>query len=384
MFPSFAAGAMGSSLGFLKFLTELSHSFHEVKSNNKISHDTAIKMLHGKDGGCMDFMGLKMGLGVFTTNVSGNLLAVHQGANDGFRAIYIYCISGPSRGAGFVIQAVGELNAVLFISEVSQLLLKELSIEGIDFSKFKSNFSADKISPEQIVNMGYKNLIFDAFIKTRPEEILLKGPVDPLASINLAVGAKVVSVTNDLFARAENLVSSYLPVFDPELFGAQGKIMDSWESVRHNPLSCDELILELKNKSEINFVSLSTKFHHGNQAPVVKIEGKDNLSDAWEMILDKTNLEGHAYKCLPALKNNNKFSYIKVSMIPDGGLTRLGLYEKSDGLEFKSDVFPDKIPATNKPLNIIYQPSQSEIKNNLDQIKSGEEFSKSCLWGQTN
>jgi allantoicase/2-oxo-4-hydroxy-4-carboxy--5-ureidoimidazoline (OHCU) decarboxylase len=379
MFPSFAAGAMGSSLGFLHFLNELNLSYHNLNIKNIISHDTAVKMLHGKDRGCMEFMGLKMGLGVFTTNIAGNLLAIHQGANDGFRAIYIYCISGPNRGAGFVIQASGELNAVLFISEVSQLLLKELNIAGIDFSKFKTNFSADKISQEQIVNMGYKNLIFDAFIKSRAEEIIIKGDLDPLSKVNLVVGSKVVSVTNDLFARAENLISSYLPTFDPELFGSQGKIMDSWESVRHNPLDLDELVLELKQKSEINFVSLSTKFHHGNQAPVVMIHGREKISDSWDLILDKTNLEGHACKTLATIKNNKKYLYIKVSMIPDGGLTRLGLYEKQDGLELKSFIFPDKIPTTNKPLNIFYKPSEIEIKNNLMQIKTGEELNLASL-----
>ena len=66
-------------------------------------------------------------------------------------------------------------------------------------------------------------------------------------------------------------------------------------------------------------------------------------------------------------------------MIPDGGLTRLGLYAKQDGLELKSFIFPDKMPATNKPLNIFYKPSEIEIKNNLMQIKTGEELNLASL-----
>jgi len=379
IFPSFAAGAMGSSLGFLNFLHHLNIAHQDKNGSGPISHDAAVQMFLGTDKGCMDFMGTLMGLGVFVTDVGGNLLAIHQGANDGFRCIYIYVIKGPNRGAGFVIQASGELNAVLFIAEVSQLLLKELKISGIDFSKFKNNFDAQKISPEQIVNMGYKNLIFDAFIPTLPEAIIIKGENDPNAEINLAVDARILSVTNQKFARAENLLSPFLPVFDPELFGAQGKIMDSWESVRHNPYDCDQLFFRLKKPSKIKFASFSTKFHHGNQAPLVSLEGKSTEDKNWTLLLDKTPLEGHAYKCLKTNHGDKIYSEIRVSMYPDGGLTRLALFEDLDDSEIKSFIFPDKIPAAIKPLNIAYKPDSATIKKNLANIKVGHEFNLASL-----
>src|SRR5690606_19989708 len=117
------------------------------------------------------------------------------------------------------------------------------------------------------------NLIFDAFLPTRPGPIEDRGVLDPLAKYSLLVGAKVTEVSNELFARAENLISDHLPKFDPALFGKQGKIMDSWETVRHNIRGVDHMVLELRQPSSVKYVQLSTKYHFGNHAPVVRLEG---------------------------------------------------------------------------------------------------------------
>ena len=41
--------------------------------------------------------------------------------------------------------------------------------------------------------------------------------------------------------QAINLVSPFTPVFDPTLFGRHGKVMDSWESQRHNAKPYEEV-----------------------------------------------------------------------------------------------------------------------------------------------
>jgi hypothetical protein len=76
-------------------------------------------------------------------------------------------------------------------------------------------------------------------------------------------------VSNDTFAQASNLVDPAEPHFDPRAFGPMGKVseryccllcfcfisesqvMDSWESVRHNPLPRDILDLELVAPSQL-------------------------------------------------------------------------------------------------------------------------------------
>jgi malate synthase len=379
MFPAFAAGAMGTTSCMSKFLNTLTEAFHNINGCGPISHDTARLMLHSNDFGCMKFMGCEMGLGVFVAEAGDNKLAIHQGANDGFRAIFIHCFQGPNKGLGFTIQSNGELNAVLFISEISQLLLCELNISGIDFSKFKENFQVENLSQEEIVNIGYKSLIFDAFIPALPEEIIEVGPLNKFSKINLAVGGKVLEVSNQKFARASNLLSPFEPVFDPKLFGKQGKIMDSWETVRHNQKEYDQLIFELKTPSEINFVSFSTKYHLGNQAQYARVEGLPVDSNEWIEIAPKTSLQGHAFIAFKANQTKKIFTQIKVSNYPDGGLSRIGLYKDFDEAELKSYVYDDVISMPSKPLNIVYNPTAEEIKKNLARFKKGDEINVASL-----
>ena len=383
MFPALAAGAMGTSFDMTFFLQHLTRAYHQKTGSAGISHDTAVTMLYGKDLGCQSFMGCNIGLGIFIAEAGRNRLAIHQGANDGFRSLYIHCFDGPSMGLGMTILCNGELNGVLFNSEIAQLLLTYLNIEGIDIQEFKSNFDLKNIPQEEIVNIGYKNLIFKAFLPSLPEKIIDHGPLDPLAQYNLVVRAQILEVSNQKFARAENLLSPYLPIFSPNLFGAQGKIMDSWETVRHNQSECDTLIFELKKPSTISFASLSTKFHLGNQVPELKIEGQSNNSAEWITIIPKISIDGHSLKLVET--NNNKiiFNKIKVSVFPDGGFTRLGLYENlpiEEKINFhplesaKSITFTDEIAKTLKPLAVPYFPNAQEIEKNLSILKVGEEY----------
>ncbi|MBA2403225.1 MAG: serine hydrolase [Bdellovibrionales bacterium] len=388
MFPAFAAGAMGTSEAMAKFLVSLEAAYHQLNSPTAISHDTAVKMLFGSDKGCMKFMGCRMGLGVFIAEAGLNRFAIHQGANDGFRCLYLYCFTGPDRGKGLVALCNADLNGVLFNAEVAQLVLKELKIEGVDTAQFKESFSAENIPQEEIVNMGYKNLVFNAFLPTRPEAITDKGPKDPLASFNKLAGGKVLEVSNDLFARAENLFSDYLPKFDPELFGAQGKIMDSWETVRHNLQNVDYQIIELKTPAAFNYVLLSTKYHSGNFSPVVKLEGQMKDSVSWEEFLPNTNLMGHAEMRIKLNSPTKIFSKVRVSMYPDGGFTRLGLYQDLPEAEVKTFlplteakniVYSEKIPQTNKPLFIKYAPDTVEVTKNWSVLKPGQEFNNASF-----
>jgi allantoicase len=384
MFPAFAAGAMGSAHDLNLFLNHLTQAFHCLKGSAPITHDTAVSMLYGTDKGCMNFMGVKMGLGIFTIDAGPNKLAIHQGANDGFRCLYIHCYDGPDKGLGMTILCNGELNGVLFNSEVAQAIFTELKMEGIDVLKFKTNFDIQNIPPEEIVNIGYKNLVFSAFLPSLPEKIIEKGAIDPLANFNLAVGGKILEVTNQKFARAENLLSDHLPTFNPDLFGVQGKIMDSWETVRHNQLECDTLIFELQKKSTISYVSVSTKFHLGNQAQFIKVEAYDPQLLKWMEIISKTDLLGHALKNMLSLNPKNIFSKIKVSLYPDGGLTRLGLYcdnlpenekNKFQSIEAATSIpFSNEIAKTLKPLVAPYAPDEAEIKKNWQALKPGDEY----------
>lgn len=370
LFPAFAAGGMGTSHAMVHFLEHLEEAWHNPKGSGGISHDTARLMLHGTDKGCRKFMNSLMGLGIFIVEAEDNKFMLHQGANDGFRCIFLHCFAGPDRGKGLVSLCNGDLKGVLFNAEVTQLILKELNISGIEFSKFKTAFSLDNIPEEQVVNMGYKNLVLDAFKPTRPEAIENKGPADPLASYNLCVGGEILEVSNELFARADNLLSDHLPKFEPELFGKQGKIMDSWETVRHNEAAVDTLHFKLRKPGKVKYILLSTKYHTGNFSPAVKVEGK--RKDEWIEILPKTNLQGHSELKITLEKETSEISEVKVSQYPDGGLTRLGLYSiVPDPETFDGAIraYEEKVPATIKPMSIPYDPSEAEIEKNWKSVK---------------
>ncbi|NBX25553.1 MAG: hypothetical protein EBQ99_05820, partial [Planctomycetes bacterium] len=327
LFPAFAAGAVASPGDVSRFLSALTQAFHRVEGCGPIAHDTAVRMLHGVDRGSRAFMGCDMGLGVFTIEAGANRFAVHQGANDGCRAIFVHCFRGPDAGTGVVICASGEERAVACIAEIVGLLLSGLGVSGIDGSLVGKGSASATVPAEQRVNVGYRDLLFQAFMPDLPEAIVHRGPLDPLASVNRAVGARVESVTNQRFARAENLVSPHEPVFDPALFGRQGKVMDSWESVRHNPLGRDTLVLRLARPAAVDLLTVSTRFHLGNQAQAIEVDGWDEAARSWVPVVARTSLQGHAMHAMRSIAPGRIFPRIRVTMFPDGGVTRLGLFD---------------------------------------------------------
>ncbi|HYX34805.1 MAG TPA: serine hydrolase [Oligoflexus sp.] len=379
MFPAFAAGAMGTSAALGKFLTHLGQAYHNLEGSGPLSHDTARLMLYGTDQGCQDFMGCNMGLGVFVAEAGDNRLAIHQGANDGFRCLYLYCFAGPDRGKGVVTLCNGDFSGVLFNAEVAQEALKLLDMQGVDFAQFASRFDPSRLKPEEVVNIGYRELVFKAFYPRLPEAILRQGTPSPLASFNLVTGARMVKVSNQLFGRAENLISPYEPAFDPALFGKEGKIMDSWETVRHNARPYDELILDLVKPGPIRYVRLSTQFHLGNQAAFIRLMGFS--SGHWLEILPMTPMEGHAQLLIDRGSDSSVYTSIRVQNYPDGGFTRLGLYSDLPAAESqrykplseaRCERFPEAIPQTRKPMSLPYHAQPKDMEANRARLKSGD------------
>ena len=377
LFPKFAAGMFETSKGVLEFLRSIAYAYENKDGYGDISHDTAVQMLFGKDQGCREFMAATMGLGVFIVEAGENRFMLHQGANDGFRAIYLYCYQGPDKHKGFCLLANGELEAVKLISSFSQEVLKHMNISGINYDEFVTHFKTDGLSPEEIVNIGYKELFLKAFQRDLPERIQRKNIFLPLSEFNLLKEAKIINVSNDRFARAENIISAFEPVFDPKLFGKQGKVMDSWESARHNELEADELHLKLNSISEINYAAFSTKYHFGNQVPFVSLQLKKKSSDVFETVIDHLPLEGHAFTKVKLEKSFKDCVEVKILIFPDGGLTRVELFESLPDneashflsqKEAKSIVFEEKIPETTKPMIMSFDHIHYDLNDSVEEI----------------
>ncbi|MFT5318489.1 MAG: malate synthase, partial [Chlamydiales bacterium] len=123
-FPELAAGGEGTTNAMAKFLSHLVNAYHSLEGSGPLSHDTAVEMLYaGRDFGSMEFMGAKMGLGVFLGEAGPNRIAVHQAANDGFRGLYLVCYKGPDEGKGFVIVSNGDNKATLLNCEIARNLM---------------------------------------------------------------------------------------------------------------------------------------------------------------------------------------------------------------------------------------------------------------------
>ncbi|MGE3975257.1 MAG: serine hydrolase [Bdellovibrionales bacterium] len=390
LFPAFAAGAIGTAQNMSAFLNILTEAYQNVKGSLGLSHDTARLMLKGTDKGCREFMGCDMGLGIFVTNAGKNKWALHQGANEGFRCLFLQCFDGPDLGKGFTLLCNADNRGVLFIAEAAQEILKTLQVQGIREEAFKVDFDYQNLPQAQIVNLGYKELLLSAFEPLLPEKIIVKGPKDPLAAYNKILGAQIIFASDQKFARAENLMSDHFPIFDPELFGWQGKIMDSWESVRHNYADYDRLHLRLAKPTQIHYVSFSTKYHDGNQPQFVGLSALKEKEEKWVELVKKTSMAGHALLQMQLPKSDSVYSEIKVDMYPDGGLSRLGIYEQlptevlaqfQSTETAKSIRFSDVIPKTLKPLTISYSPTSEEITENYRRVKFDIDYASLAFGG---
>jgi allantoicase len=277
---------------------------------------------------------------------------------------------------------------MLFVAEVAQIILRHMGMRGVDTSQFRSDLAFSGIPLEQRVNAGYRELVFAAFAADLPEEIDAHGPRDPLANFNHVVGARVEAVSNQRFARAENLLSPYLPTFDPKLFGRQGKIMDSWETVRHNPEPFDWMIFEMQRATAVSCVAVSTQFHLGNHAEALEIDGWDAARGEWQAIVAPMQLFGHGAHAVESVSGVAQFQRIRVRMYPDGGVTRLALYGNDLPAVEKERMFSPAIrawhafdPQTKKPMTPKYTTTAAEVAASNARVGSGMADLASAAFG---
>mmetsp|Transcript_53891 Transcript_53891/g.128346 ORF Transcript_53891/g.128346 Transcript_53891/m.128346 type:complete len:128 (+) Transcript_53891:200-583(+) len=126
-------------------------------------------------------MRAKMGLGVFVFEAASapgapaSKWMLHQAANDGFRGLYLICFDGPEAAAGprgIVVLSNGDNNAMFVNCAVSRMFLQstvafEPALQCLDWSTVPSldGFSTAGLKQEEIVNLGIKDLVLNAFIK---------------------------------------------------------------------------------------------------------------------------------------------------------------------------------------------------------------------------
>ena len=338
-FPALAAGGECTTRSYALFLSHLINAFHNIDGSGGIHHNTAVLMFHSERcQGSVDFIGAKMGLGVFVARAGLNKIALHHAANDGFRSLFLCCINGPNQGEGFVIASNGSDNAM----KLNCFVARELLIPWHGLNLGDSVLETKGLDPEEVVSQALKEMVLCYFQEILPEMPFRAGAIENRAHQNMAVGSKIIHCTDQSFARASNLFSDRQPVFDANEFGRQGKIMDSWESKRHNPQEKETVIFSLKEASQFDLVHISTEFHNGNQCPFASLSGWNEKEKEWEVIVSKSPLEPHSSHWFK-LKEGSKKVWRKLSLsgYPDGGISRLGLYKSREVKDLPENVVED-------------------------------------------
>ena len=111
---------------------------------------------------------------------------------------------------------------------------------------------------------------------------------------------------------------------------------DGWETKRNRtPGNKDWVILKLATTGIINRIVVDTAHFKGNYPDAFMLEGclAENDTDvlenkvAWQTILSQQKLSADAeHEYEDELENRQKYSHVKLTIFPDGGISRLRLY----------------------------------------------------------
>ncbi|KAH9892562.1 allantoicase [Cubamyces lactineus] len=171
--------------------------------------------------------------------------------------------------------------------------------------------------------MSYAQIPLDRFKDTFSTAIELS---------SVALGGKVVSVSDEFFAEAFHLL---LVEPAPSLkgqFGPKGALFSGWETRRHNP-AYDWCIIKLGTTGSISGFDIDTSHFNGNEAPQASVDVLFSADDSapqvddprWEELLPKVNL-GPSSRHLFTVPPSKGVNYVKLNMYPDGGIARFRVY----------------------------------------------------------
>ena len=145
-------------------------------------------------------------------------------------------------------------------------------------------------------------------------------------------GATPIACNNEHFGRAENILAP-----------GMGKNMgDGWETRRSRGKNFDWLIIKCATAGKINKIQIDTHHFKGNypdkcsiQAAFIdkKISSRTivNNSKKWKLLLNKVKLYAHKkHNFKNNLMKSKKINYIKINIFPDGGISRIRVFGKTE------------------------------------------------------
>ncbi|KAF8919855.1 galactose-binding domain-like protein [Mucidula mucida] len=149
---------------------------------------------------------------------------------------------------------------------------------------------------------------------------------------SIAIGARVLAVSDDFFASAHNLILVEPAISLKGQFGPNGALYSGWESRRHNTAH-DWCIIRLGTSGSLIGFDIDTSHFNGNEAPAVSVDaflGPPDIQPAhddprWTELLAKMDCgpNAHHYVQIP---DSAPVNYLKLNMYPDGGIARFRAY----------------------------------------------------------
>lgn len=176
------------------------------------------------------------------------------------------------------------------------------------------------------------------------------------SSTNLStsvLGASIVSVSDEYFAAASNLLTPGPSIRRAGYFVHTGAWYDGWETRRHNRKEYDWVVIKLGAPGIIDAFEVDTAHFNGNEAPFAGVDGvflteeqeKDSGVDkegytGWTEILPPSKCgpsQRQAWRVSGPSVTGKEYTHLRLKQYPDGGIARFRTY---------GTVVPPPLPAS--------------------------------------
>ena len=117
---------------------------------------------------------------------------------------------------------------------------------------------------------------------------------------------------------------------------------DGWETRRSRGKNFDWIIIKCSTAGKIDRIQIDTHHFKGNypdkcsiQATYIdnKLSSKNIVkkSKRWKLLLNKTKLYAHKkHNFKNKIMRNKKINYIRINIFPDGGISRVRIFGKTE------------------------------------------------------